>query len=123
MCIRDSPEVVRLLPGEHLIGPNALRAREVSLTRLMDAGFSPELSIVIYANLVAFVLGHVLVARFVKAEDGDAPRSTVYQMLDADEYPTVIETATLEPEGGRDALFEDGLATLLDGFEARVREG
>ena len=117
------PEVVRLLPGEHLIGPNALRAREVSLTRLMDAGFSPDLSIVIYANIVAFVLGHVLVARFVNSEDGDAPRSTVYQMLDADEYPTVTETATLEPEGGRDALFEDGLATLLDGFEARVRRG
>lgn len=113
------PEVVRLLPGEHLIGPNALRGREVSLTRLMQAGFTAELSITIYANVVAFVLGHVLVARFI-AEDGDAPRRTMYQMLDADEFPTVTETATLEPESGGPGLFENGLATLLDGFESRV---
>lgn len=113
------PELVHLLPNERMLGPNAMRGREVALRGLMDWGFTPEAAIGIYVGIVTWVLGQTLVDRFVDERVNDAPRHRVYEALDSGEYPTVRETATTSPQGGNAGLFESGLAALLDGLEAR----
>lgn len=119
----DRPELVHLLPNERMLGPNAMRAREVSLRGLMDWGFTAEAAIETYVGIVTWVLGQAIVDRFVDERMNDGPRHRVYEALDSDEYPTVRETATTLPEGANEALFESGLAALLDGLEARFPRG
>jgi AcrR family transcriptional regulator len=117
------PELVHLLPNERMLGPNAMRGRELGLRGLMDWGFTPEAAIAIYVGIVTWVLGQTIVDRFVDERVNDAPRHRVYEALDLGEYPTVRETATTSPEGGNAGLFEAGLAALLDGLEARFPLG
>lgn len=113
------PELVHLLPSERMLGPNAMRGREVALRCLMDWGFTPEAAIGVYVSIVTWVLGQTLVDRFVDERVNGGPRHRVYEALDSGEYPTVRETATTSPEGGNAGLFESGLSVLLDGLEAR----
>lgn len=119
----NHPELVHLLPNERMLGPNAMRGREVGLRGLMDWGFTAEAAIAIYVGIVTWVLGQALVDRFVDERTNGGPRRQVYEVLDSGEYPTVRETATTAAEGGDESLFESGLAALLDGLEARFPQG
>jgi AcrR family transcriptional regulator len=119
--LASHPDVVHLLTTDRLLGPNAMRGREVSLRGLMDAGFTPEEAIGAYAMIVACVLGYTLLARYIDTpgESGDAARQVMYESVDEEEFPTVRETAGVMPDGGQDMMFETGLATMIAGIEAR----
>jgi AcrR family transcriptional regulator len=115
------PDTVHLLTTDRLLGPNAMRGREVSLRGLMDAGFPPDQAIGAYAMIVACVLGYTLLARYIDSpgETGDAARQVRYRSVDEEEFPTVRETAGVMPDGGEDMMFETGLATLIAGIDVR----
>lgn len=119
------PDVVHLLTTDRLLGPNAMRGRELSLKGLMAAGFPPEQAIGAYAMIVACVLGYTLLARYIDrpGETGPAARQVMYESVDESAFPTVRETAGVMPDGGEDMMFETGLETLLAGIEARYGPG
>ena len=119
--LKAHPAVIPLLSRDRLLGPNSLRARETSLAGLLGFGFSVEAALHVYNVLVAWVLGHTLLSSNVAAHvnRGDAPRQEVYAAVDPAEYPTVSQLADVGAIAGDDEVFDLGLATLLDGIEAR----
>lgn len=110
--------VIQLLPGDPLLGPNALRGRELGLRFLLDHGFGEAEAVHVYAVVVSWILGYFLLSRGMRQHA--APRSAAYGAVPATEYPTVRYLAPLGPPGD-DVLFDLGLVTLLDGIEARYR--
>jgi AcrR family transcriptional regulator len=110
--------VVQLLPGDPLLGPNALGRREVVLRYLLDHGFGEAEAVQVYAMVVSWILGHMVLSRGRHT----GPRAAAFRMLPAAEYPTISDLSSFGPPA-EDELFELGLVTLLDGIEARYRPG
>jgi AcrR family transcriptional regulator len=106
--------VVQLVPGDPLLGPNALRRREIGLRYLLDHGFGEVEAVQVYAMVVSWILGHLVLTRGRHTER----RATAFRALSPSEYPTISDLAAIGPPG-EDELFELGLVTLLDGIEAR----
>jgi AcrR family transcriptional regulator len=110
--------VVQLVPGDPLLGPNALRAREVALRYLLDQGFGERAAVQIYAMVVAWILGLLVLTR----DRHTGPRAAAFRAASGEEYPTLHELADIGLPG-EDELFELGLLTLLDGIAARYGPG
>ncbi|HEX8805074.1 MAG TPA: TetR/AcrR family transcriptional regulator [Acidimicrobiales bacterium] len=113
--------VVDLLPGDRLLGPNAMRARELGLRHLVAHGFGHEDATQVHAVLVGWVLGTSMLSMGSRRRvPGDVPRTEVYRRAAADRYPTVRELARVGLPR-RDVVFDLGLTALLDGIEVRYR--
>lgn len=117
------PALAPVFTRGQLLGPNALRAREVGLRLLMDAGASPELAAEAYLTLTHHVIGSAVLEAGGAARTASerAAMAELFAELDPDEHPTLValgETiSTVEPE--REFAF--GLRVLVDGIEARIR--
>jgi len=118
------PGLLPVLSTDRLLGPNAMRGREMSLRGLLDHGFPPPAAVSIYSLLVAWVLGYTMLTGRIEAHErrGDSDRAAVYQRLDAGQYPTVQGLAHVGGAVGDDVIFDLGLATILDGIEARAAD-
>jgi AcrR family transcriptional regulator len=118
----DHPAVVPLVPGDPLLGPNAMRGREIGLRLLRDHGFAVEDAIRIYAIVIGWTVGQTLLVVTGPGTRGEALRSWVADVPDRDgDLPTVRELASAGGLPEAEVIFELGLATLLDGVEARFR--
>jgi AcrR family transcriptional regulator len=106
--------VVQLIPGDPLLGPNALRRREIGLRYLLDQGFGAREAVQVYAMVVSWILGHLVLTRGRHT----GPRAAAFRAVSASEYPTLSDLSAIGlPD--EDELFELGLLTLLDGIETR----
>jgi AcrR family transcriptional regulator len=112
------PAVVQLVPGDPLLGPNALSRREVGLRYLLDRGFGEREAVQVYAMVVSWILGHMVLTRGRHT----APRAEAFRTVSASEYPTLSGLSAIGPPE-EDELFELGLVTLLDGIETRYAPG
>jgi AcrR family transcriptional regulator len=109
--------VIQLVPGDPMLGPNALRRREVALSFLLDHGFGEAQAVQVYAMVVSWILGYMVLTRGRHTR----PRATAFRAVSPAEYPTISNLAAIGPPG-EDELFELGLVTLLDGIEVRYPE-
>lgn len=109
--------VIQLVPGDPLLGPNALRRRELTLRYLLDHGFGETEAVQVYAMVVSWILGYMVLTRGRHSQ----PRATAFRTVSPTEYPTIRDLAAIGPPD-EDELFELGLVTLLDGIEARYPE-
>lgn len=116
-------EVLPLLTGDPLIGPNAMRGREGALRMLLHFGFSEEEAGGVYSMIVAWVMGFTMLTTSAAgrhAVDGTS-RTDLYASFDRDAYPIISGLASQRrwPVGDEDAVFALGLRTLLDGIDVR----
>ncbi|HEY8526399.1 MAG TPA: TetR/AcrR family transcriptional regulator [Acidimicrobiales bacterium] len=111
------PGVIRLVPGDPLVGPNALLRREQTLRYLLDHGFGEAEAVQVYAMVVSWILGYMVLTRGRHTQR----RAEAFRAVSPDDYPTISDLADIGPPG-EDELFELGLVTLLDGIEARYPE-
>jgi AcrR family transcriptional regulator len=117
--LSEHPALTQLLPGQRLLGPNAMRGRELALRHLLDHGFGEEDASQTYAIVVGWVLGHTLLSMGTRRPPTDVLAATVFRAVRSDEYPTVHELGPVGVASREDAVFDLGLTTLFDGIEAR----
>ncbi|GHB55186.1 putative transcriptional regulator, TetR family protein [Streptomyces cirratus] len=91
------PAIVPLLTAGQLLGPNALRAREHALGRLLDQGLRPRTAVHVYLTVTHFVIGAAA--------------------LDAGGAARVQANAELLNSLDSDEEFEFGLRTLIHGLD------
>src|SRR5690606_9278158 len=109
------PALAPVFTRGQLLGPNALRAREVGLRLLMDGGASPELAAEAYLTLTHHVIGSTVLEAggAARTPSERAAMAELFAGLDPAELPTLAalgETiSTVEPE--REFAF--GLRVLI----------
>ncbi|KOV60621.1 hypothetical protein ADK64_30270 [Streptomyces sp. MMG1121] len=110
------PAIVPLLTMGQLLGPNALRGREIGLGLLIRAGWEPSRAVRIYLTVAHFVIGAALLGT------GGAARGVVERNAMRDlfaglpQYPLVRELAEPLNLPDGDEEFTFGLSALLNGM-------
>ncbi|MFI9810472.1 TetR/AcrR family transcriptional regulator C-terminal domain-containing protein [Streptomyces sp. NPDC052301] len=110
------PAIVPLLTMGQLLGPNALRGREIGLGLLVRAGWTPSRAVRIYLTVAHFVIGTALL------DTGGAARGTEERTAMRDlfaglpQYPLVRELAEPLNLPDGDQEFRFGLTALLNGI-------
>src|ERR1700730_2532479 len=110
------------------LGPNSLRARELTLSVLRERGFDKALAADVYTALAHQVLASVLQEPMNDFRTGGLGGSrsltlrAFYRSLPAEQYPNLVELA--EALTSRTAIeeFEFGLGCLLDGVALRLQQ-
>jgi AcrR family transcriptional regulator len=115
------PSVIASFPYDEFLGPNAVRVREIGLSRLIAEGFGPADAVEIYTLLARHVVGSAILdsAAAVPGRVHAQERTRVYAMLPPREYPSMaaISLADHAPDAGR--LFQITLRAILDAVEHR----
>jgi AcrR family transcriptional regulator len=120
------PNVVTLFATAVPVGPNSLRAKELTLSLLVEHGFEVALATDVYTALAHQVLASVLqesMNDFRTGGLGASQRLTLrdfYSSLPAEQYPRLVELADGLTSRSTGDEFEFGLACLLDGVELRL---
>jgi hypothetical protein len=110
------------------VGPNSLRAKELTLGILCENGFDATLASDVYTALAHQVLASVLqepMADFRTGGLGASKSMTLrdfYRSLPVDQYPRLVGLADELTSRTADEEFEFGLSCLLDGVELRLRQ-
>jgi AcrR family transcriptional regulator len=126
ILLQDHPNAIPLFT-EHrgpMTDPEALRVIEVALDILRGAGLSPEDTVHAYGTFVGFVLGYV--ALEVGALWGDpfaheGWTEKISGTVSAAEFPRLMEMLPhMFIDCDRDAEFEYGLDTILQGLTAKL---
>ncbi|MDT7724579.1 MAG: hypothetical protein QOI21_1155 [Actinomycetota bacterium] len=110
------------------VGPNSLRAKEMTLGILCEHGFDAALASDIYTALAHQVLASVLQEPMVDFRTGSPGASTsltlrdFYRSLPAEQYPRLVDLADELTSRTAEEEFEFGLGCLLDGVELRLRQ-
>jgi AcrR family transcriptional regulator len=115
--------VVLVIANSPLLGPNAMRIREL-FWRVMDRdGCDPRFSVQTYFTVVHFVVCSALFSAGTarhRTTDGPTGLSTLLDVLPARQYPTVLKFSEYGDKPDPDYDFDFGLSALLDGL-ARSR--
>jgi AcrR family transcriptional regulator len=122
------PNVAPLFATAVPVGPNSLRARELTLGVLCERGFDERLAADVYTALAHQVLASVLQEPMDDFRAGGLGASKsltlrdFYRSLPAEEYPHLVELADALTSRTATEEFEFGLACLLDGVELRLQQ-
>ncbi|MFF8732622.1 TetR/AcrR family transcriptional regulator C-terminal domain-containing protein [Streptomyces sp. NPDC015171] len=109
------PAVVPLLTMGQLLGPHALRAREVGLGLLIRAGWEPARAVRIYLTVAHFVIGTALLGAGGSARGAGERAAMTELFAGLPEYPLVRRLAEPLNLPDGDQEFRFGLTALLDG--------
>jgi TetR/AcrR family tetracycline transcriptional repressor len=110
------------------VGPNSLRAKELTLSVLCEHGFDVTLATDVYTALAHQVLASVLQEPMIDFRTGGLGTSKsltlrdFYHSLPAEQYPRLVELADELTSRTANDEFEFGLGCLLDGVELRLRQ-
>jgi AcrR family transcriptional regulator len=121
------PNVAALFANAIPVGPNSLRAREMSLGILRERGFGPTLAADVYTALAHHVFASVLQESTNDFRTGGLGASKTmtlrdfYRSLPAEQFPQLVELADALTSRTATEEFEFGLGCLLDGVELRLR--
>lgn len=125
----DHPYAVTLMLSRPAVGPNTLRAVEFALATLLRAGFTGVDVFFAYSVVITYVTGEasqeVAWSHGAKAAEIDTEKAwkatTDYLgSLDPEVYPTLLAQAEHMFGHDQEAQFRFGLATVLDGLQARL---
>ncbi|MGW2418382.1 TetR/AcrR family transcriptional regulator C-terminal domain-containing protein [Streptomyces sp. NPDC001709] len=110
------PAIVPLLTMGQLLGPNALRAREIGLGLLIRAGWEPAQAVQIYLTVAHFVIGTALLGTGGAARGVEERTAMTELFAGLPQYPVVRELAEPLnlPDGDQEFAF--GLNALLGGI-------
>jgi AcrR family transcriptional regulator len=111
-------EIVPLFGAAQGLGPNSMLAREVAVSGLIAAGFSPEDAVRAYLTILRFVVVSVQFEARSTART-KAERRTLRKLFrsqDPAHFPTVVALADLLAEQHGEDEFEFGLRVILDGL-------
>jgi AcrR family transcriptional regulator len=120
------PNVAALFATTVPVGPNSLRAKELTLSVLSEHGFDVTLATDVYTALAHQVLASVLQESMNDFRSGGLGASKsltlrdFYRALPAGQYPRLVELADELTSRTAEDEFEFGLACLLDGVELRL---
>jgi AcrR family transcriptional regulator len=122
------PNVAALLATAVPVGPNSLRARELTLSILREHGFDETLAADVHTALAHQVLASVLQESMNDFRNGGLGTSKsltlrdFYHSLPAEQYPHLVELADELTSRSATEEFEFGLGCMLDGVELRLRQ-
>lgn len=129
-CITSHRDAIRVLAGRFTAGPNTLRAMELVLSTLRDAGFSKgDAAHGLYLIMVAYVQGFVSqeTAPMNAAEaSGATPEQAMERLAGEiaaqprDLYPNIQDNIDKLTMLNLDSRFEFGLERILDGMAQRL---
>jgi len=126
--LNSHPHVATLFATAVPVGPNSLRAKELTLGILCENGFDAPLASDVYTALAHQVLASVLQEPMVDFRTGGLGASKsltlrdFYRSLSAEQYPRLVGLADELTSRTADEEFEFGLGCLLDGVELRLRQ-
>ncbi len=109
--------VIPLIAGAEMLGPNSMHHRESALRALIGAGFDPAIAVRSYLAIVHFTIANAQLS-LREAASPRGRRSPLRQLFanqDPDALPTVMRHADALAEHNSDAEFDFGLEALLDG--------
>lgn len=102
------------------------------LTALTERGLTDLQAVGVYRSFTSFLLGQLLLESATLGaatgpveeplNEGDAEVATTDEMLDLDEYPTVLRLKSSLSEDHAEAEFEQGLEALLDRLDLLVSQ-
>jgi AcrR family transcriptional regulator len=127
-ALGSHPNVAALFAAAVPVGPNSLRARELSLSVLRERGFDEPLAADVYTALAHQVLASVLQEPMTDFRAGGLGKSksltlrAFYHSLPAEQYPHLVQLADELTSRTATEEFEFGLGCLLDGVELRLRQ-
>ncbi|MEU6669322.1 TetR/AcrR family transcriptional regulator [Streptomyces sp. NPDC046727] len=110
------PAIVPLLTMGQLLGPNALRGREIGLGLLIRAGWEPSRAVRIYLTVAHFVIGAALLGTGGAARGAEERKAMTELFAGLPQYPLVRELAEPLNLPDGDQEFRFGLTALLDGI-------
>ncbi len=113
--LRRHPNVAPLLTENAMIGPNALAAREVLITIMLDNGFPPALAARSYATLARYILGFAIQLAGPHSDLDKAGLEQVFHDLDTGQFPATVKVADHLPVP-LDDEFAFGLELIIDGL-------
>ncbi|MGQ0464188.1 MAG: TetR/AcrR family transcriptional regulator [Sporichthyaceae bacterium] len=114
--LRAHPGITEIVLTRRLPTPAFDRQRETVLGVLRGAGFSVEAAVDALTSLICYALGFSHVERIRVGVDrgGESQR---LQSLPGDEFPHLIEAATVYPSHLSDRAFARGLTAMLAGLQ------
>jgi AcrR family transcriptional regulator len=116
------PAAASVFLSRPLFTPAALESADAVLGIFRSAGFSPARSVVLYQQLVRYVLALALLDQSGRSPSSARARSTSHTLgeLSPDRYPHLHEAAAhLVAEQDADEVFETGLDIFVAGVERR----
>jgi AcrR family transcriptional regulator len=119
----EHPHALPCVENNPVVTPDAFRPIELSLSLLVDAGFTPDEAMLAHWTLVGYTLGHVSLQVNNPLANQEAAEELValkLRRLPAEEFPNLI--AALPHTIGLDFgdAYEFGLDTVIAGFKARL---
>ncbi|WP_329201052.1 MULTISPECIES: TetR/AcrR family transcriptional regulator [unclassified Streptomyces] len=118
------PAIVPLLTAGQLLGPNALRAREHALGRLLAQGWRARTAVHVYLTVTHFVIGAAALdaGGAARTPDQRAAMTDLFTSLPPHTHPVVHGNAELLNSLDSDEEFEFGLRTLIHGLSLLYAE-
>jgi TetR/AcrR family transcriptional regulator, tetracycline repressor protein len=121
--------VVLVITSAPLLGPNAIRLRELFWGAMDRDGCAPEFAVQVYFTVMHFVVSSALFSAGSSRKPGTAwsgqtPSGLrdLIDVLPATEYPTVIRFSAFGDRPDPNHDFEFGLRALLDGLASYARQ-
>jgi AcrR family transcriptional regulator len=115
--------VVLIASNAPLLGPNAMRVRELFWSVMDRDGCSPEFAVQTYASVIHFVVSSAIfsAAAMRRGDDqwGGRTSSGLLELLDllpSSQFPTVLKLSKLADKPDPEHDFHFGLRALLDGM-------
>jgi hypothetical protein len=111
----------KMVSGTRLTDNSLYAQMELSLRTLVDAGFSPKLSIAALSTIYSYVVGFVIEEQAVYPQPGKrdefyGPQQRGHR-IDADKFPLALQAGDLF--SNFDQHFEEGLKLIISGIATR----
>ena len=114
------PGLAQVRATQPILRPDAMRSGEAGLRILEDAGFERQEAVKAFRLLFTYTLGFALVSPAAAEEAARTAAREALAALPAEYFPRLSSAVDEAAEAmAGDAVFEYGLARILDGLEAR----
>jgi AcrR family transcriptional regulator len=116
----EHPELVEIAAKQHLNGRAAYRAAETVLAALRRGGIEGESAATAFAALTSYTMGFTQRQANTRGTATLAERLAVVEDLPPDQFENVVRMGGTFLLRHADRQFEDGLALLIEGIQARA---
>lgn len=119
----EHPHALPCIENKPIVTPDAFRPIELSLSLLVQAGFSPGEALFAHWSLVGYTLGHVsfqINNPLANPEAAEEQMALKLQRLTPEEFPNLIAALPYTIDCDFDAAFEFGLDTIIEGLRVKL---
>jgi AcrR family transcriptional regulator len=115
--------VVLIASNAPLLGPNAMRVRELFWSVMVRDGCDPEFAVRTYGSVIHFVASSAIFSAAAMRRGAEPWKGTtssglleLLDLLPSSQYPTVLKLSNLADKPDPEHDFQFGLRALLDGM-------